>query len=567
MKFKLFFFITLLILTVSQLFLSGCGFVQGKKISGTSGTSGKPGLSGTSDAAGSESAQTEESADTIEVKGSGAEKTPEEVLAEDMRLKEEALAKEKKDKELMDASTAGSEAVASADPIKPEGNCDLVIITPPEFISALTSLKEHKNNTGIITKIISLEDIYTSYKGRDEAEKVKYFLADYSKTAGLKYAMLVGDADKFPIRFTKTDRATAAAFDTAYYGADLYYADLFKADGSFDDWDNNKNGFFGELAGETKTGPLNVDKVDLVPDIAVGRVPASNADEVARYAAKVISYENDGSKSSYINDILLVSTKDPSLSELFCGNQDKIAKELLKSKNVTKLYDLDKEFFDNKWQQKYTPGEYDKILAEKVSVNAGTINDYLNKGIGFLSYMGHGNKDVWANIYTTEYVSSLNNSGKPTIIFTGGCGTAEFATLPPYSAYLDINGVYHQGTNNGEVFTQTPPQPACIQQENNPESLAEYFTVYYDVGAVGYLGFITGAQGYAATLNYGFFEGIKNGKPTLGDIWNYMTKQYYKVEKFPSTISSPDWWIVAGFHQPWKLFLFGDPSLRIGSAK
>jgi len=558
MKFKPSLFLVVLALVIAQLLFSGCSFITGKKISKTTV---------------SELAQIKETAiskedEKLQDEKLQDEKLLEEKLAEDIKLKEEAVAKEKKDQELMEAEASNNEISAAADSVKPEGICELVIITPAEFINALVPLKEHKNNTGIVTKIISLEDIYASYEGRDEAEKVKYFLADYKKAGGLKYAMLVGDSDKFPIRFTKTDRATAAAFDTAYYGADLYYADLYRSDGSFDDWDNNKNGFFGELAGESSTGPLNVDKVDLNPDIAVGRIPASNADEVARYAAKVISYENGNSKSSYSDNILLISTKDPSLSELFCANQDKIANELLKGKNVIKLYDLDKELFNIESDQNNTKNdEFDKMIAGKLSANAGFINEYLNNGIGFLSYMGHGNKDVWANIYATDYVSSLSNADKLTVIYTGGCGTAEFATLPPYSAYMDINGVYHQGTNNGEVFTQTPPQPACIQQENNPESLAEFFTVYYDVGAVGYFGFITGAQGYVTTLNYGFFEAIKNGEPALGDILNYMIKQYYKVEKFPEIMSSPNWYLLAGFHQPWKLFLFGDPSLRVNPAK
>jgi len=496
------------------------------------------------------------------------ETSQEQILEEDEKLKEEALEKEKLDKELMEAQQAKETINTSADTIKPEGSCDLIIITPFEFAALLMPLKDHKNNTGIVTKIITLEDIYSNYQGRDEAEKVKYCLADYKKASNIKYAMLVGDSDKFPIRFTKTDRATEAAYDTAFYGTDLYYADLFKPDGSFDDWDSNKNDFFGELAGESITGPLNVDKVDLTPDIAVGRTPVSTADEVERYVRKIIAYEQDNTKSSYMDNVLLISTQDPSLSELFCANQNEVAAKLLKDKNITKLYDLDKEFFNSEWTQKYSKEEYEKIITGKVKENAAIINDYLDKGIGFVSYMGHGNMDVWANIYTSEFVSSLNNLNRLTVIFTGGCGTAEFATLPPYSAYTDINGVYHQGTNNGEIFTQTPQQPACIQQENNPDSMAEVFTVYYDVGAVGYFGFITGSQsGFNSTLNYCFFEAIVNGHPALGDIWAYMVEKYYETQNFPETVSTPDWTLVAGFHQPWKLFLFGDPSLRINGVK
>ena len=48
--------------------------------------------------------------------------------------------------------------------------------------------------------------------------------------------------------------ATPAAFDYAFYPSDLYYADVAKADGSFDDWNARKDGFhahyFGEVRGE-----------------------------------------------------------------------------------------------------------------------------------------------------------------------------------------------------------------------------------------------------------------------------------------------------------------------------
>jgi len=42
--------------------------------------------------------------------------------------------------------------------------------------------------------------------------------------------------------------------------------------------------------------------------------------------------------------------------------------------------------------------------------------------------------------------------------------TARFATLPPYEAYVDVEGVEHAGTNNGEVFHEPPPPPACYQK-------------------------------------------------------------------------------------------------------
>ena len=38
--------------------------------------------------------------------------------------------------------------------------------------------------------------------------------------------LLVGDATVLPVRYMVLDRVTPAAFDTAFYPSDLYYADV-----------------------------------------------------------------------------------------------------------------------------------------------------------------------------------------------------------------------------------------------------------------------------------------------------------------------------------------------------
>src|ERR1019366_3631019 len=113
---------------------------------------------------------------------------------------------------------------------------------------------------------------------------------------GLGYALLVGDVDVLPVRYMCLDRVTPAAFDYAFYPSDLYYSDLAKADGSFEDWNARKEsfhaGYFGEVRGEkNKQDPINFDQVDYLADIAVGRWPVSTPQEVRRVAEKTISYE------------------------------------------------------------------------------------------------------------------------------------------------------------------------------------------------------------------------------------------------------------------------------------
>ena len=77
----------------------------------------------------------------------------------------------------------------------------LLVICPAKFSLALLPLKEHKERTGILTTIVTLEDIYRNYSSGDEAEKVKRCIADSQRSAGTRFVMLVGDSDTFPVRF------------------------------------------------------------------------------------------------------------------------------------------------------------------------------------------------------------------------------------------------------------------------------------------------------------------------------------------------------------------------------
>ncbi|RLF51297.1 MAG: peptidase C25, partial [Thermoplasmata archaeon] len=69
---------------------------------------------------------------------------------------------------------------------------DMVIIAPSEFSDALQKLVEHKNNYGVKTFLMTTEEIYSKYNGRDEPEKIKYFIKNAIEQYGIKYVLLVG---------------------------------------------------------------------------------------------------------------------------------------------------------------------------------------------------------------------------------------------------------------------------------------------------------------------------------------------------------------------------------------
>jgi len=74
---------------------------------------------------------------------------------------------------------------------------DLLIITPAKFYDALPPFQQHKEQYGVKTIIVTLEDIYGSkyfpVQGRDDAEKVKYFIKNAYDEWGIKYVLLVAE--------------------------------------------------------------------------------------------------------------------------------------------------------------------------------------------------------------------------------------------------------------------------------------------------------------------------------------------------------------------------------------
>ena len=428
--------------------------------------------------------------------------------------------------------------------LKKGENIMLLIITPSKFLSSIELLKTHKEQTGILTTIVTLEDVYRDCNKGDEAEKVKRCIADLHRKQGHKYVLLVGDSDTFPVRYTKTDRRDQDAFNTAFYPTDLYYAALFKQDGSFDTWDANNNGYYGELNGETHSGLINVDQVSLIPTVAVGRIPASTIDEVNCYVQKVIHYEKQAFKSDWVKRALLMATDD--WHKDACKTHEKIANDYL--------------------------SEYScKILSSKGSTCSSAdsltslaVTEGFNSGVGLVAYIGHGspgNLAIPLDFWGTKDIPNLTNSDQLPVMVVSACNTAMFAPLPPYSPYIDINNVSHKGTTDSEHFNSFPPQPACLQPLKDPDhDLATRLTVRTNAGVIAYLGGITGIQ-YSWPLEY-FLQNFPNCS-TVGKAWQLMINQYYKNHSLPESLNAPHWPDVARFHQPWKNMLFGDPSLRI----
>lgn len=420
----------------------------------------------------------------------------------------------------------------------------LLIIAPAALTAPLEKLKKHKTRTGIPTTIVTLEKIYQRGYSGDEAEQVKRYIADRVATDLCRYVLLVGDADVFPVRYTKTDREDAKACNVAFFPTDLYYASLHQPNGAFDTWDSNGNGYYGELRGETGSGTINVDDVSLLPEIAVGRVPASTVDDVRRFVTKCIGYEEKAGQADWTWSAVLVGTHN-------WGSRDWASQTLLNlAQGPLALYSTTLVI---------TRGQ-----SRGDELACAAITGAVNQRVGLVGYLGHGTNSALAiptGGWGVGEIPKLSNSEAWPIMLAAACDTGGFATLPPYNEYVDVNGVTHQGSAHGEVFTTAPPQPDCIQNWVDPDDdLATNITVRTDHGAVAYFGGVTGMQN---TEPFEILLDWVAHSSTVGDAWREMIKAYYELPSVPRTLPQPSWSQLARFHQPWKYVLFGDPSLRI----
>ena len=168
----------------------------------------------------------------------------------------------------------------------------MVVIGPrvPRGARALrrVSLSRAANAVGV-----ARVDLKESARG-GRSRKAQALALQQWKEHQLRYVLLVGDADLVPVRYMVLDRVTPHAFDYAFYPSDLYYADVARRDGSFDDWNARKDGFhahyFGEVRGEkNKNDPINFDRIDYRPELAVGRWPVDSDAEVRIVAEKTMA--------------------------------------------------------------------------------------------------------------------------------------------------------------------------------------------------------------------------------------------------------------------------------------
>lgn len=201
--------------------------------------------------------------------------------------------------------------VPKTNPFPTQSTYDLVIIAPDKFSGALQDLVDHKESKGVATNLKTTEDIYDEFTAYDKPERIKKFIQYALETWDIKYVLLIGGLKNIwfanprenknegtkdwylPVRYTNI----MYNGDEPGYISDLYYSDVYKSGGVFDNWDYNGNKIYAE----------NADIIDCHPDVAIGRLPCRSTKEVKDIVGKIIEYETGICDPSWFEEMLVVS--------------------------------------------------------------------------------------------------------------------------------------------------------------------------------------------------------------------------------------------------------------------
>jgi hypothetical protein len=273
---------------------------------------------------------------------------------------------------------------------------DYVLIAPEAFLEAARPLLERRRDQGLTAKVVSFEEIASEFgHGRASAQAIRDFLAyAYHSWAqpSLRYVLLLGDSSYDPRNFTGFEQGAplpAMWVKTSYL------------------W----------TASDPTLGAVNGE--DLLPDVAIGRLPAKTLTEAHALVQKVLAFE-DGAQD--LSGTAVLVADNPDKAGDFEANARDIKSSFLGGRETKTLF-----------LRQLGGNTRSEILAS------------LDEGASLMSYVGHGGVAVWAseNVLNSWDTAGLRDQSRQPLMLTFNCLNGYFVA-PNYDslseAFLKVEG-------------------------------------------------------------------------------------------------------------------------------
>ena len=273
---------------------------------------------------------------------------------------------------------------------------DWVLIAPEAFLGVAEPLVERRTSQGLATKAVSVEEIASAFgHGEVSAEAIRSFLTYAYHTwrrPSPRYVVLLGDASHDPRNFIGSSGPAplpALFLKTSYL----------------------------VTASDPALGAVNGE--DLLPDLAIGRLPAQTMEEAEALVRKLLTWEDTGQG---LEGRAVIVADNPDEAGDFEANARDIAESFLAGRSHQTI-----------------------LLSEEGAETRARILDAFDAGPSLVSYVGHGGAAVWAseNVLNSWDAESLRAQSAQPLMLTLNCLNGYFVA-PGFDslseAYLKAEG-------------------------------------------------------------------------------------------------------------------------------
>jgi hypothetical protein len=299
---------------------------------------------------------------------------------------------------------------------------DYLIVTPSYLVAQAESLANfHRNNSGMIVKVVSLPAIYNEFGGgkQDVAairNFVKYVYENNPSGAinKVKYLNLFGDAS-YDFKSRVRNNTNVVPIFHGFYpsqslspnnSSNLSLFASFMSDDFFALMDNNE--------GDMQTS------ADLM-DLAVGRMLVNSNVQAAEMVNKVYEYHDEKSYKRWRNNLVYYADDpNPFLPGDWFLQKD--LNELADQVTVANPFFNTTKIFTDAYTQQVSAGGPRYPQAKKAFIDA------IELGTLVLNYYGHGNEESFAveRIFEKADAQALNNKYKYPLFITITCEFTRF---------------------------------------------------------------------------------------------------------------------------------------------
>jgi hypothetical protein len=277
----------------------------------------------------------------------------------------------------------------------PNNGADYIVITPRDFITGAQTLADYRATQGLRTQVVDLEDVFNQFTdGIFHPIAIKAFLkyAYYHwRSPAPAYVLLVGDGH-WNFKNYNIANYSSPAYTPVYMPPYLVWVDPWQGE-------VDSSSLLAAVAGD-----------DVMPDMAIGRLPVNSVAEMNTVVSKTLAYEQTAPQD-WQRRLMFVADNVP--DPLGAGDFVALSEQAI-NQYAPPSYAIDRVYENNFNCPNAQPCP---------AVNYAITNTLNQMGALLVNYVGHGSTFRWSHerILVNANVPTFDNLDRLPVILSLTC--------------------------------------------------------------------------------------------------------------------------------------------------